>query len=139
MIDENVLHEWLDILRRGERVHIPRTHQRDLIEELLTHRKQVTAFNEQMRLMQVENKALHETLSIYSKRGDRTNGMTPPSFHEAAQAKDHGLVDPWPEEWGIQGVECDWGSCSKPATKARFDAHGHGWLPACDDCATKSV
>jgi hypothetical protein len=137
VIDENVLHEWLDILRRGERVHIPRTHQRDLIEELLTHRKQVTAFNEQMRLMQVENKALHETLSIYSKRGDRTNGMTPPIRYEGA-VTGHGHVSPWPEEWGVQGVECDAGGCSKIAALARYDAHGHGWLPVCEECSKKT-
>lgn len=33
---------------------------------------------------------------------------------------------------------CDWGNCSRAATKARFWQQAQVWLPVCDGCAKKS-
>jgi hypothetical protein len=53
----------------------------------------------------------------------------------------HGDVSDWPDNWPpVEAWKtCDWGECDKPATKARYDARGHGWLPVCDDCAKKPM
>lgn len=55
------------------------------------------------------------------------------------QHVDHGEVHEWPEGWGPSPLAkgCDWGDCDGDAVLARYDAHGHGWLPVCATCAYK--
>lgn len=43
-----------------------------------------------------------------------------------------GALQPLPEHH--IGTTCDWGSCSKRATQARYSGVKHGWLPVCDAC-----
>jgi hypothetical protein len=135
MIADIVLAAWQAELVRGERLHLHRSEQREMVEELIQARVQLVNLEGQIRVLQVHNAALNETLSITSRRGDRSGGLQAPD----ESAAKHGVVArSGPIMQGLPiGTQCDWGGCSNVATCIRFDAFGCGWLPCCEECSIK--
>jgi hypothetical protein len=130
MISHEQLSTWLETLHQGDRLHLHRREQLELVQEIFRLR-------EANRILQTQIQALNESLSIIQKRGERTGGIGNPAepIHDII----HGSVMPWFESWGPLGVQCDWGQCSNIANHGRFDAYGFGWLPCCEECSHKPV
>lgn len=145
MIDPAQLDLWREKLTQGERIH--RKESLQLVEELLALQKKLEEYDAlidaerikhatEKNALMIQVREMNGTISLMAGRGNKTFG----SYEQGAPAK-HGSTHAWPEEvWGSpEGKTCDWGDCDKPAALARFDAHGHGWLPVCEDCGTKPL
>jgi hypothetical protein len=146
MIEQPQLEFWHERLRQGERLSLHRKEQLQLVEELLSVRQlrqneqhEIDALKEtherEMNALRIQLQQINATISIVAGRGMRTQG----SFEQGAPAV-HGEVHSWPEDiWPGMEIQCDWGNCEKIAIVARYDAHGFGWLPCCEDCAKEVV
>lgn len=144
MIDQPQLEFWLEKLKAGDRIH--RKESLEILEELIELRaarerdeKAIEVIKHQhaveLNALRIQLQQVNSTISLLAGRGNRTEGTL-----EQGRPTEHGVTHTWPEPWGDpKGRTCDWGDCDEPATAARFDAHGHGWLPVCEDCATKPL
>lgn len=141
MIDSGLLEAWRRQIERGERLH--RADQGRLVLELIALQRSVEARDSELEktnaqlvgeihALRVQIGELNGTVSMLCNRGSKTVGT-----YEQGRPDAHGATRAWPTEvWGsIDGKECDWGGCDNPATIARFDKYGHGWLPCCESCA----
>lgn len=151
MIDLGLLEAYKRQLEAGTRLRT--AVQLDLVNELtqlqiaFTDRssdleKRNVKLELEIRALRVQLSETNRTISILNRRGDRTAG----TYDQGAPVP-HGTLHEWPtEQWGSLaqhesegGITCDWGWCGRIAKQARFDAHGHGWLPVCDECAALPV
>jgi hypothetical protein len=143
MIDQILLETWMGILRKGGRISaLPRAAQRDLVEEILQSRIRIGELERENQKLVIQNKALNESLGILSRRGERSGGLVSLESQLLPTHPAHGstvTLELWMGEVLTEGMSCDWGGCDKPSTKARFDAHGVGWIPCCEQCAVKPL